>query len=322
MRVLWSIHLYPPGHNCGSEWMAHHINKFLIAQGHECRVVLHMAGMHNITVPYTFEGVEVFGPPNTAQAYQWADIILSHLDYAHYTLNMADVVGRPFVFFAHNSTKYECVNNARRNVNVVYNSEWIRKETLYPQWPGMVLPPPCYTEHYRATSQPDAGKYITLISSSENKGGKQFIEIARRMPGRQFLIVKGSYDEQITASLLNLTIMDNTADIRPVYANTRILLMPSKYESWGRTATEAMCNGIPVIANPTPGLRENCGIAGIFVDRDDINGWVEAIELLDDRGYYREVSQLCLTRAEELNPTDKLYELQHFLRTAVESYHR
>ena len=32
--------------------------------------------------------------------------------------------------------------------------------------------------------------------------------------------------------------------------------MPSDYESWGRTATEAMCSGIPVICSEANGLKK------------------------------------------------------------------
>jgi len=62
--------------------------------------------------------------------------------------------------------------------------------------------------------------------------------------------------------------------------------MPSEYESWGRVGVEAMASGIPVIAHPTPGLQESLGDAGVFVDRNDIDGWERAIRrLLTPRAY-------------------------------------
>ncbi|MFE4971343.1 glycosyltransferase [Kitasatospora sp. NPDC056651] len=50
-----------------------------------------------------------------------------------------------------------------------------------------------------------------------------------------------------------------------VYARSRVVLMPSSHESWGRVGVEAFASGIPVIAHPTPGLAECLGHAGIYV---------------------------------------------------------
>ena len=43
MRLLNSIHLYPPQHVCGAEFMAHWINKDVKANGGDVRVLLHQA---------------------------------------------------------------------------------------------------------------------------------------------------------------------------------------------------------------------------------------------------------------------------------------
>jgi hypothetical protein len=83
--------------------------------------------------------------------------------------------------------------------------------------------------------------------------------------------------------------------------------MPSSAETWGRTATEALCSGIPVIANPTNGLKENLGDAGLYVDRNAINDWVALIQKLkDDSDYYNAVSAKCKERSAILNSTNQL----------------
>jgi glycosyltransferase involved in cell wall biosynthesis len=108
--------------------------------------------------------------------------------------------------------------------------------------------------------------------------------------------------------------MDNTPYIQSVYAKTDILLVPSKEESWGRVAVEAMSSGIPVIAHPTPGLLESCHSAGIFCDRNNISAWVKEIRRLkNDAAWRKEVSEKCLARAKDLDPKPQLDEMAKWL---------
>ena len=305
MRILEKIHAYPPLHNCGAELYMHEVNKFLIAEGHEVRVV-----MHEHTAPYEFEGVKVMPQHwNWGDAVSWCDVIFTHLDLTHNALQWAKY--RPVFWFAHNTFEYSAVRNTK-NVYVVYNSNAAKEICRYPN-KSFILPPPCEIDFYDVNKAPEKNDYITLININLSKGAKQFFEIAKRMPNKKFLAVKGSYGEQQTCDLPNVTIIPNTPDIREVYKKTRILLMPSDYESWGRTATEAMCSGIPVIANPTFGLKENLGEAGIFCDRENIDEWVAEIKKLDDMKTYKAVSKGCRDRSRELNPKEKLSTFEKYL---------
>jgi glycosyltransferase involved in cell wall biosynthesis len=91
--------------------------------------------------------------------------------------------------------------------------------------------------------------------------------------------------------------------------------MPSKYESWGMTATEAMSYGIPVISTETPGLKENCGYAGIFIkNRDDVKEWIDAIFKMEKAINYKAQSEKCKKRASELGGEKSLDKFEHWLR--------
>lgn len=327
MNILWSIHLYPPIHNCGSEYVAHFVNKYLISKGHQVRVILHQAKMHNIATPYEFDGVEVIGATGYVDAYRWADIILTHLDFTQFTILMADEAKRPIVHFVHNDIPYTSILASPRNAKtyVVYNSKWIRSSINYPH-PSFVLYPPCDPDYYNVCEDPSQNEYITMISINKNKGGELLYRVAEAMPEKKFLGVIGSYDEQIIRyDIPNVTLVPNNPDILSVYRKTRVLLMPSAYESWGRTATEAMCSGIPVICTPTPGLKENCQDAAIYVpvrfyDHDikitdgqtyDINPIVKAIRRLNNKKFYQQMSERGRARAEELRPD--LSKIEDFL---------
>ena len=81
-----------------------------------------------------------------------------------------------------------------------------------------------------------------------------------------------------------------------VWARTGVLLAPSKTEAWGMAAVEALAHGIPVIAHPTPGLRESLGSAGIMADRDDMNAWMYTLANVVPAAW----EQPARTRAREL----------------------
>jgi glycosyltransferase involved in cell wall biosynthesis len=362
MRILWSIHLYPPKHNCGSEFVAHHVNKFLISKGHQCRVLLYYGHNNGIKSDYNYEGVDcMVGKEITSlDTYRWADICMTHLDITQRTIVMAAGAGKPTVHFVHNDIPYESILQSNVNTtHIVYNSDWIKNKIGYPQ-NSYTLHPPCNFNDYDTTKFDDPlndrylpmfpeisdREYITLISLNERKGGYLFYQIAKAMPDRKFLGVMGSYDNpgplkksqvDIINDLIqlpNFTLAPNTPDILSTYRRTRLLLMPSDYESWGRTATEAMCSGIPVICTPTLGLKENCQDKAIYVgsllakpepglacvDIGTVDEWVKAIQEFDDPEYYHKYSVICKARAKQLDPLKELEGLEQFLINVKSSH--
>ena len=157
------------------------------------------------------------------------------------------------------------------------------------------------------------GDRITLVNANLNKGVAQFVDIARRMPDHKFLAVIPYYGELRTWTPVdNIEWIPFDDDIRNVLKRTRILLMPSYYESFGRIGFEAMYNGIPVVyskINPkskypggsTEGVETWIKPAGISADRDNIEEWVSAIEQLDDEETYRARSAICKEHVKSLN---------------------
>src|SRR6185436_13818226 len=304
---------------------------------------LNQAEMHKVNVPYEFEGVQVHGPAGSIDQYNWADVIITHLDYTQTTITLGQIIKKPVINIIHNSHPYPSVINARENNFCIYNSQWLKNKLNY-KWPSMVFNPPCDYRHYDIGKDPINNEFITLINLDENKGGKILQRLAKALPGKKFLAITGSYSEpamigQVTNQPSNVTVWPKQVDIRPVYERTRILIMPSRYESWGMTATEAMCNGIPVICTPTEGLRENCAGAGIYINERgpikvdyikgtveddgqsyDISYMVKQIEKLDsDKKYYKIISDECRKRSRELDPQRGLEDVEAFIIRAANS---
>ena len=326
MKILCSIHLYPPEHNCGAEYMIHNINKYLISKGHEVRILLWQANHYRIKNVYCYEGVDVFPPdhkiPETL--FMWADIVMTHLDYTNETIQLGRMFKKPVVHLIHNYSVYDGIKHADRPQHIVYNSQ-AAKEILNYDHNSIVLHPPVSWKQYDTNKNTEENEFITLINLDGNKGGAILKQIAERMPHKKFLGVKGSYSEpalegQHTNQPRNVEIWDNTPFIMRAYERTRILIMPSKFESWGRTATEAMCSGIPVICTSTPGLLENCDKAGTYIERDNIEGWVKAIERLDDKKEYKKASKMAKERSRELDPDKELDRFNVWLKDIYESH--
>jgi glycosyltransferase involved in cell wall biosynthesis len=330
MKILYSIHLYPPKHNCGGEYYIHNLNKYLISQGHEVRVMLHMAKSHGIKTPYEYEGVYVMANITHLDAYRWADVIVTHLDFTHFTVLLGHDIGKPIVHIVHNHHEYSSIVGARGSINVVYNSEWIAKKLNY-NWPSIVVPPSVDVDRFNVSENPEENEFITMININTNKGGRILQRVAQIFPEKKFLAVTGSYDSQITDQPENVTVVPNTPEILEVYKKTRLLLMPSQYESWGMTATEAMCSGIPVICCPTPGLKENCSYAGNYIDARndkifdengnvqddtdyyDVSSLVEMIKIFDDKDFYKQRSKAARERSLEHEPLKRMRDYEDFL---------
>ncbi len=326
MKILLYTPQYVPTYNAGDSLMAHAIMKHL-AQRHEVVAMLD----HHV-MQYLHEGVRVIG--RMSSMFRWADAIFCHLDTTQEAIQLAK--GKPLFWIQHNTFAYPSVADNLK-VNVIYNAEHARAAMGWAN-DGFVLTPPVDYDYYNGPT----GDHVTLINCNENKGGKVAYEIAKRMPDTSFLFVMGSYGTQFLpvmykgvtinidnrpvveglGDLPNVTIMDNTPDIRKVYAMTRVLIMPSAYESWGRVATEAMCSGIPVICTPTPGLRENCGESGIFVQRENIDDWVMEIRKLQSKKEYTKASIKAKKRAKEHKP--KLEALEQWIKKKVDGiqYHQ
>jgi len=312
MRILARVHLYPPDHCAGAEMMLHEILLQLQKRGHQVEVYVDTNSSDE------WEGIKVNTEKNSHldKLINDADIIITHLDRTKHVIR-AVANKKPIVHLIHNDQqlKYHRVR-PKDAALVIANSKWIEKAI---RWPGrtIVIPPPCDPERYKTTP----GEAITLINLGENKGAYTFWQLARILKDRKFIGVMGGYSEQMIPENIpsNVEIIKHTPDIKEVYSKTRILLVPSAYESWGRVGIEAAASGIPSIAHPTPGLLESLGKSGTFADRMDIASWVEAIEAFDDQEHYNKKSKLAYQRCIELDfekDMDKLDRVLMEIHTA------
>jgi glycosyltransferase involved in cell wall biosynthesis len=306
MKVCLFVHFYVPYRCAGSETMVHAMVKELIQAGHEvlvCATVLPDAPQQ-----YHYDGVNVLAT-NKVYARQnvekWKpDVIISHHDNTIVANQIARKLRIPFVFVAHNDmTGVETVLNLNPSL-VVFNSMWLQEKLNRPGLTSIVVHPPVYAEQHKTTP----GNKVTLINLNDHKGANILYELALRMPEVEFLGVIGGHGDQIVRKdLPNVEIQEHSDDMKSnVWSKTRILLMPSVYESYGMAGVEALASGIPVICNPTPGLLESQGSFGLFVDRRKVHKYEEHIRRLLEPAEWEAASVLALKRSAELDPKSEM----------------
>jgi glycosyltransferase involved in cell wall biosynthesis len=306
-KILAYVHAYVPIHNAGAETTLHDIMSYLASEGWEASVLVKPQRIsfatgraENTPDPYVIDGVHVTHASDkkaVIHAVPKADITISHLECSEQTHLLSRTWKVPSVHLVHNDHPLTARWMASAS-GLIINTEWIADEEAFKSHPApkMVVYPPVDPGKYKTTR----GKSVTLVNLWENKGSGIFYELARRNPDISFLGVKGGYGEQDIRSLPNVTIMEHTSDMRNVYSETKVLLMPSKYESFGRVGVEAMASGIPTIAHPTPGLKESLGDSGTFADRNSPDAWNNALRDILKPAKYGRVSKLALARSEAL----------------------
>jgi glycosyltransferase involved in cell wall biosynthesis len=305
VRVLAMLAAYPPHRSIGSWIATHNLLRALVARGHDVDVLLESTSGE----PYELDGVRVW--PRTGKSDPFghledADVIVCHAGGTGRPEVLGKLCGIPVVVHVHSVnvlTKATLLHH--RCALTVFNSASMAVELGGYVDNSVTVRPPITSAEYATTP----GEHVTLVGLSRDKGSEVFYALAERLPQRKFLGVQGGHGVQVLDDLPNVEIVPHMPSDRmrdDVYSRTRILLMPSAHESYGRAGVEAMCSGIPVIAHPTDGLREALGDAGVFVDRNDLDGWENALHRLLDGRRWRHASNRAKHRATELDPAAEI----------------
>lgn len=313
--ITWIVHNYPPVHNAGGEWMLHAINRYLIQEGYTVNVIVPKFPIKR------YEGVYIYTFNDKKQiqnVIQKTKFIGTHFHFSLMAVKSASIAKKPIIIIIHDEIQKPYLQAftkiySKENIYLIYNSFWIKKVYENMKFNGCIVFPPVYWKDYQVETN---RKYVTLINCNTNKGGKILIQLAKLMPDIEFLGVEGAYDAQIKdKAVTNITYLPSTPNIESIYEQTDIIIMPSKQETWGRVAVEAISSGIPVIANPTEGLREALDYCGIYVSYTDIKEWVNTIrKLKTDQAYYKKISQVCIKRSRELEPSIQLRAMEQWLQ--------
>lgn len=363
IKIVAYFHLFYPEHCAGSETTVHAALAAMVRRGHEVKVICDRSVDAPYTdsgievVRPRRRNQENWMREFVSNA----DLLVTHLDLTSQAMQLAMNTRKPLVHFVHNGDQLAFWRVIPLKAQlVVFNSHWIaelQKDWTYrnlPElnlWPGpsIVVHPVVEPERYRC----EHGDAVTLVNPTATKGSVTFYELAQRFPERQFITAQGGYNYQVSCpskdsprvtspierrhhvfyndkgeeqncyGLPNVTHLRRDPDIRNIFRRTRVLLMPSDYESYGRVGVEAACAGIPTIAHPTEGLREAFGDAAIFCDRNDVDAWEKEIDrLFTDEVYYQQRSGKALALADSLQPEVEFDRLEQALIETADKWQR
>jgi hypothetical protein len=313
--------------NSGATQTLKLIIRLLVSNGHSISVVVE----DKPTKP-NYDGQPLIWKHYADKAMNTADLVIAqHFPCGILSRQLNRYANRPMIYICNFTEQFEylakekmkydellvCMSNAMKDK--FSNFEKLKSYnfmTLYPQ-----VSVSKYSKRGPWSIGDERKKYITFINSNFIKGANLFYEIAKKMPEREFLVVKAYYLNNISVNLPNIKFVEYNGNVGDVYDQTYLLLCPSLVESWSRVSNEAMCNGIPVLYSKpyvtnklmtTEGMDECVGTGGIALEHDKVDEWIEAINSMDEDEIYEALSKKAYDRAVEI---ESQYQGVEFVKT-------
>ncbi len=302
MVIFTHVHTYGNNAKQGADKMLQALLEYLARRG--CDVTV---GIDDCPEHYELNGVKVISSKHLlGEHYEQSDAIIVNIEMNHPALTLAKRFNKPIFQIAHNA------ENPTYQPYIIYNSQSLKDQLRLP-YESIIVNPPTYLKDWDNDIDHFEQPYITLVNCCPNKGAETLFSLATWMNSYKFLGIYGGYGNQMSKGAQNLTYRPFQSPIS--YADTRVLIVPSKKESWSLAAAEAMASGIPVVCADLPGLRENCGGAAIYCST--IREYMDAILLLDTEQAYRYYADLGRKRIEERNTNEQLDNLYNFIAVKV-----
>lgn len=328
MKILAVAKLYAHKNGSGGETYLHQFLRDIQADGHEVSVLLPEKEQIEIT---HYHGIKVFetDEPDWRDYLKVPDLVITQLDYSEIVINHCMKIGQRVVQIEHCHIARDNKHLLNPKVVNIFNAPNIKKlcnqECGGVEGKTFTILPPCpdYSKH--ATENIKYRQFITMVNPSKQKGGDIIYKLAELMPERKFMVVEGGYypwAQDVRFGLPNVVIQPNTQDmIKEVYMKSRIVLQPSRWETYGMVSAEARSCGIPTIVSKASGLLDNHGVVALYgntlgndeeATHENVLKYKQLIEMLDHQPTYLLWSQHALDTAERVRRIQK-EQVQEFL---------
>lgn len=282
MSIVALSHGYPPFWNMGGEVSLH--RTLIAADGRKCVLTA-------TEEPYEFEGIEVDKinaknvldirtdpAPIADQLKQLnATVVIGQNELSLAAVKAARVIRAAAVVNVHTPPRYgRGIADAMYETDyAIYNTHIAAAEWGEPN--GLVIHPPISPLPAKTSTSGDA---YTLLSSLRNKGVEVVLSLAKMYPDQRFIIVRSPAEpthglpdiEERVKALPNVELHPRVPpeEVYKYLKQTRILLVPSRYETYGMSAIEAAGYGIPCVHVDTPHVREGIGDGAVLVPPMDV----------------------------------------------------
>lgn len=176
---------------------------------------------------------------------------------------------------------------------------------------AVVVPPLIEPDAYRTPPGGDAALYINPIVV---KGMETMFALARARPRRRFIFAESwrlnepwrRHCRERAAQFANIEWRASVTDMRPLYAEARVVMMPSVWEeTWGRAVSEGQVSGIPALASDRGNLPRTVGPGGMTVPlHAPLEDWLDAFDTFWNDDAYRPMSAAARAHAarDEISP--------------------
>lgn len=295
----------------GAERLVFNVARHLALWGHDVGALTGYEAAQQFDGPPVAHAPLGVGPDHAAGAALLArfvdgfrpQVVLTHHFYAREFAGELAATGLPVVQLVLNGQRLPFARLA------VFISEYVRRQTDS-RPTDLTITPPAFPDVVADTH----GDAIGFIKPIQHKGVELVYRLARRLPRRRFVVLRGEWqDLELIEHLPNVRFVGPLNDVREFYAMCRLVLMPSLSEDAGTVAQEATLNGLPCLSSAAGGLAETNGggvllpVRGPFV----LQEWAAAIRELDDPATYARVvdrQQAHLAAADHHSKLDALAE--------------
>lgn len=129
---------------------------------------------------------------------------------------------------------------------------------------------------------------LSVGTIEERKNTAMIVKALPELPGLHLVIVgkRTPYVRVVEDTAERLGVSDRVhilnkvgfKELPAIYQMAKVFAYPSRYEGFGIPVLEALCSGVPTIAATGSCLEEAGGDAAIYVDPDDVQGLVDAVD--------------------------------------------
>lgn len=305
LRIAAWVHGLFPQLRAGSEVMLDAMLSALADAGHEVHAVSTLTGPEGPVTEWEHGGYRCYRrqPARPFVEALEPDVVISHHDHAREAIKTARAVSAAAVAVIHNDFHLSRAMIRDKPDLLVYNTHWLRRKLPAHGVRNVTVHPPLDKSKHALPGRGPEGA-VLAVNLFKIKGPDTFWALAGMFPELPFLAVTGGYGPQdIRPGYDNVELIPTTDDMRrDVWPRGRVYVASSRYESYGLGPAEALAAGIPVIANPTAGLRESLGSGGHWATRGNMARWRRLVESLatDDTVWWH-AHKAALARADELD---------------------